>query len=109
MRVQCNIPELDDNWIEVDERWTRAEMVALYEATIKEVFDTWILKKVSACNIVVGEDIVTDPALLTFDSIDDVDVRVYGFLAGALYEAVGNLFLASKTSARALSPTSDTA
>lgn len=89
MRFHCTVPGLENNWVEVDERWTRKELGEMNDATTVEGFVGWLAKKLTACHIeTVYGDPITDPATLTPELIDErVDVRLYDFLGRVLVQA----------------------
>lgn len=91
-----NTEGLDLNqWVDITEVWTRRESKALDEATIGEVINYWLPKKVTAMRIVDSKgNVHTDPSTLNLENewMDDLDQRVYGFLANVLYKALTALF-----------------
>ena len=88
MRFICNIAGLEQNWVEFSDVWTRREDTDLFSLPEQEGFSKYFARKCTACHIEqVGGEPITDPAQLTYDGLNDVDLRVFGFLAGSIYIA----------------------
>ena len=103
MRVECDQAGFEQNWLEIDEAWTRREVLALGEADEEELLAI-LRRKVTACNIErVGGEPVTDPAQLDEDTLLDADEVVWGWLARALYLVIGRRRSLGNLSARLLS------
>jgi hypothetical protein len=88
MRIECQEPGFEQNWVEVSDRWTRRETANLYTVAGEEYF-VLLRQKVTACNIVpVVGDPITDPQGIAPDNLMDCDETVHGFLGGALQMAI---------------------
>jgi hypothetical protein len=98
--MQCTLPEFEDCWLEVSERWTRAERTQLATANA----DQWIAlfgTKVLACNLRTEDgQVMTQPAAVTWDSIDLMDMRLAGFVGASLSTACSELLNLGKVSRR---------
>lgn len=84
-----------EQWIEISDVWTRKESKLLDDATIGQVFDEWLPKKVIAMRIVDSlGNVHTDPRELSMAVpwLDDLDQRIYGMLSNVLYKALTALF-----------------
>ena len=84
-----------DQYLEVSEVWTRRESKALDEATINEVINEWLPKKLISMRIVDSlGNVHTDPKTLNLENdwMDDLDQRVYGMLSNVLYKTLTALF-----------------
>lgn len=91
MRYECRIEGLEHNWVEVDERWTRAEVNALNSAGEKETLALFH-KKALACSITAEDgEIVTDPKQLTAEFLDKVRIELIGFIGAVLPVATRKL------------------
>lgn len=93
MRYNCDVPDLEGSWVDVSERWTRGEILAYQKAQTPEAEMEWIRRKVVACHIqTINGDPITDPALLTLETIDtEVDLRLFWFLGSVINTAVGEM------------------
>jgi len=89
MRFICNIPGLEQNWVEFSEVWTRREGKELFDLPEKAAFDKFFPLKATACNLEQVDSVVvfTDPQAVKYDGLDDMDARVFGFLSRALFSA----------------------
>ncbi len=100
LRYYCDIPGLEDNWVEVSEVWTLREVRAMLAATGDEYYDL-LHGKIEACHIErLGGEAITDPADITDEALEDVDLRLVDFLGGALPRAVEHLRSLGPTSGR---------
>jgi len=86
IRIECSIEDFGDTWVEVSDKWTRRE----YRDMLDAEGDAWLdlfHAKVEACHIQTDGEPITDPQELTEDMLDDVDMRVLGFLGGLFIDA----------------------
>ena len=100
MKIQCTLEDFPECWIEVSERWTRAEERELVTANGEQ----WLAlfhKKVVACNLrdESGQYLNT-PAAVTWDTFDLLDVRLAGFVGASLATACLELRNLGKVSRR---------
>jgi len=92
LRYTCDEPGLDANWLDIAEAWTLRERREFWETATDDAVLDWARRKVGACHIVTATGAVIDQgADLTLTGLDDVDLRVVGFIGRALVEAVGSL------------------
>jgi len=90
IRVECSTPGLEENWVEVTEVWTRGELREYTSKKGDEFIALW-RKKVEACNFVTAQgEAITDPNQV-HDRLDDLDLRLVGFITAALIEATNYL------------------
>ncbi len=78
IRVECTTPGLEENWLDVSDFWTRAELQEYGELSGDPFVDLW-RKKVVACHIETGDVAINDPAKV-HDQIDQLDIRLIKFL-----------------------------
>lgn len=106
MKFICNLEGFTDNWIEFSDSWTRREGKELFELAERDAFNKFVPLKCIACHIeqVDGEPL-TDPAKLSYDALDDVDLVVFGFMARALFSCYQELTRLGNASARLSSST----
>lgn len=90
IRMECTAPGFEETWVEVSDRWTRREFKAMVDAGGAEWLEMFH-DKVTACHIQASGEAITDPAAVTEDALDDVDMQVLGFLGTVLLEAVAHL------------------
>lgn len=89
--MQCTLPDFIDCWVEISEKWTRAEEKMLAFADDQQWLELW-QRKVLACNLRTATgDYITAPADVTLDRLDDLDVQLAGFVGGALAYACREL------------------
>lgn len=88
-RVACHADGFERNWLEIDARWTRREIDALDKATDETVFDI-LRPKVTACHVELADGACIDrPQDLTYAQMQDADILVFGWAAGAAYTVIG--------------------
>jgi hypothetical protein len=98
--MQCTLPEFEDCWLEISEKWTRSERTQLTLATA----DQWIAlfqAKTLACNLRTDDGTaLTQPGAVTWDVIDQMDMRLAGFVGASLSTACSELMNLGKVSRR---------
>jgi len=100
MRYYCDMDGLGDNWIEVSPSWTRREVREMHEAEGPEFMDIW-RRKVTACHLEKQDgEPITDPSIVTEDVLDDLDLRLLGFVGGVLSQATLDLRTLGNVSGR---------
>ena len=101
LRYTCDEPGLEENWVDISERWTLRERREFWETSTDDAVLEWARRKVDGCHIVTATGaLLTQAAELTLAGLDDVDLRVVGFIGRALVEAVGSLGNLGNASAR---------
>jgi hypothetical protein len=99
IRVECSTPGLEENWVEVSDVWTRGELRD-YTAKKGDEFVALWRAKVTACNFVTAKgEAITDP-LLVHDRLDDLDLRLLGFITTAPLEATSYLLALGEVNKR---------
>jgi hypothetical protein len=100
MKIQCTLPEFEDCWLEISEKWSRAERIQVATATN----DQWIKlfqTKVLACNLRdESGQYLTQPAAVTWDALDQMDLRLAGFVGASLSTACSELMNLGKVNRR---------
>ena len=100
MRIQCTLEDFPECCVEVSEKWTRAEERELVTANADQFIGLW-QRKVLACNLRTEDgEYITKPADVTWDIIDQMDVRLAGFVGGVLATACMELRNLGKVSRR---------
>ncbi len=109
VKLTCSLEGFQDNWVEVTEHWTRKDLRILAETNEVPALLALLREKLVGCHIrVEGRDeFVTRPEDLTEELIDDMDLRVWGFLAYVLTETCIYLRSLGNMSGRVLSRISD--
>lgn len=106
MKFVCQLEGFAENWIEFSDVWTRREGKDLFELPERDAFDKYVPLKAVACHIEIpGGKPITDPQALTYDGLDNIDARLFGFLARALFNAYTELTRLGNASARLSSST----
>ena len=91
LKFYCDIEGLEENWVEVDERWTREETRRLNSAGEEETLALFH-SKVKKCSLTSEDGVtVTDPKAVTADFLDTVRVELIGFIGAVLPRAVRQL------------------
>jgi len=98
-RIDCDFPGLDGNWIEISDRWTQREAVAMTEAA-DESFYALLRAKTVAVHIVAGDTVIASPEQLDAEHLLDADVAVLGWLGSVLPIAVARRRTLGNASAR---------
>lgn len=101
LRYTCDEPGLEENWLDISERWTFNERREFWETGTDEAVLEWARRKVMDCRIVTETGtVLAQGADLTLANLGDVDLRIGGFIGRALVEAVGSLGNLGNASAR---------
>lgn len=98
VRVECTTEGLEENWVEVSDFWTRAELSAYSKTSGDEFISLW-RRKVVACHIVTGDLVIDDP-LQVHEQLDGLDIRLMRFLTGAVTEATSYLLTLGEANKR---------
>lgn len=110
IRIECTTPTLEDNYIELTDHWTRADLAALFQPG--QTADL-ARRKITACHLARGAPPnpdrqggaapLIDPATLYTPEGDlhpDLDLRLLHFIPAALLLAANQLATLGKTNAR---------
>lgn len=90
VRVSCSTEGLEENWVEVSDRWTRKELVDFL--TLKgQPFLDMFAAKVTACHLVRADGTVLDDPANVLLRRDDLDLRLFRFPVSAVLEATDYL------------------
>lgn len=99
IRVECTTEGLEECWIEVDEAWSRRELRE-YTAARGEPFVALWRGKVTACHLLtVTGDVITEPGQV-HERLDDLDVRLLGFVSQGPLEVTGHLLVLGEVNKR---------
>ncbi len=99
VRVVCDTPGLEANWVEVDEVWTRKELQAFVTLEGDEYWELWA-RKVVACHIELPSgEVITAPERVR-TALDDLDLRLLRWLSTAVLTATQYLLNLGEGSAR---------
>ncbi len=99
VHIECDIEGLTDNWIEISDRWTQRESVAMMEVA-NDAFYALLRAKTIAVNIDAGGTLIATPDQLTGDNLLDADVALIGWLGMVLPLAVARRRTLGNASAR---------
>lgn len=99
VKVECSTPGLEANWIEVSDVWSRGELRDYTSLKGDQFIELW-RRKVTGVNLatVTGE-VIDDPAVV-HDKLDDLDLRLIGFITAALLEATSYLLVLGEVNRR---------
>lgn len=100
MIIYCDADSFEDNWIELDDRWTLRDHRELDTASGEELM-ALLRRKTRACHLRMETgDVLTEPAALTEDALLDADSVLIGWLGGVGYHVIGRLRTLGNVSAR---------
>lgn len=104
LKYTCDIPGFEDCWFELSERWTRGELKAFF-ADRGDAYLALIRKKIVAIHMTADPDqidggAITDPAQLTPEATDHVDITLWKWFATALNVGVDELYSMGEAHAR---------
>lgn len=106
MRIECGIEGLEENWIEFEAVWTRKEIKEWDQIDAGEPLLAFIRRKATGCHLArPGLAALTDPADLTEENLDLVDLRLVEFVGSAPTLAAYALRALGKLSGRPSSAT----
>ncbi|MFZ1755037.1 MAG: hypothetical protein WBO46_14950 [Caldilineaceae bacterium] len=107
VRFAVDIEGLEEDWVEVSESWTRAEVRGVNEAEEAALLG-YLQRKLTACHLTrPGQEPLTDPALLDEERMDELDLRLIDFLGTVLIQAAVHLRSLGPLAGRLLLPGSD--
>lgn len=99
VRAECTIPGFEQNWLEVDDVWSRRELTDYLAAKGAEYRAFWA-RKVTACHLsTIDGETVTDPAQV-YERLDDFDVRLTGFVQQSVLRVTDHLLTLGGMSVR---------
>jgi hypothetical protein len=106
MRIECDAEGFEHNWLDVADKWTRREIIALENFSIADnaEFFAMLKRKTKACHIVLDSgDVIDDPECLDYNSLLDADEIIWGWLGQSMWIAIGRRRTLGNLSARLLS------
>lgn len=109
IKFTCDIDGLRDNWIGMSESWTQRESKEA-EASMSAGWTEYLAflsNKIEACNLITSNGTIEDFANVTEGSLDDMDLRLVGFIGGMLQQTIARLRALGNVSARVLLSTKD--
>lgn len=105
IRIECTLPELAGNWVDLSDVWTRREASDFYAAAIAgndAVTFPLLQRKLTAVHLHLADGTpVTDVAML-FERFDDLDVRLARWLATNIMDALQRMLAMGEAQRRLL-------
>lgn len=105
IRIECTLPELAGNWVDLSDVWTRREASDFYAASLAAndaVTFPLLQKKLTAVHLHLADGTpITDVATL-FDRFDDLDVRLARWLATNIMDALQRMLALGEAQRRLL-------
>ena len=86
-RYECGIEGLEANWVDVSDAWTRRESREAMDADEDATLEI-LRHKLTGCHLETTLGPIDDPALLTVEALDEMDVRIVRFLGTVLMQAI---------------------
>lgn len=100
MKIQCTLPEFEDCWIEVSEKWSGTERNTVAAPTAEQWLDLFH-SKVLGCHLRDCDgQALSKPVDVTWPMLDNLDVRLAGFVMGCLNTACAELLHLGKVARR---------
>lgn len=88
LKLYCTVPGLEENWIELPERWTLRDQREIEQAD-RDAFLDLLRRKVVAIHLITEDgDVLDEPAALTEERLEGLDVRLDQFLATVMQSAI---------------------
>lgn len=81
MRFDCDLPEFPGAFVEFSEVWTRKELAEFLELAGDSYVAFWLRKIIALSLPLVDGGVIVDPAALTMEAYDNLDVRLVYWLA----------------------------
>ena len=104
----CSNEGYEENWVEVDNKWTGVDAAAADMATTWTDVIPLLHSKVTACHLIRDDgSVMTDITELTFEKRVEFNPVVQGFVSGIPQQATNRLKSLGNVSARVLSSTKD--
>lgn len=98
-KYQCDIPGFEDCWFELSERWTRGELKAFFAETGNKYLDL-VRSKIIACYFAAEGAPITEPAQLTSENVDRIDIWLWKWFGTAVAVGVDELYSMGEAHAR---------
>ncbi len=99
VRIECDLPGLEGNWIEISDKWTQREAVAMMDAADAS-FYSLLQSKCVAVHIMAGDTLISAPDQLDAEHLLDADVAIIGWLGTVMPIAVARRRTLGNASAR---------
>ena len=88
---KCDVDGFEKAFVIFNDVWSRGDVRAFWDTGGEDHLQL-ILSKVQGCRIpLVNGDVITDPADLTVDVLDDVDIRLWGWFVNQPTKHVAEL------------------
>ena len=108
IRVECTTEGLEECWIEVDDAWSRRELREYTKLKGDPFVELW-RRKVTACHLQTATgEVITEPVQV-HERLDDLDMRLLGFVGQAPLEVTGHLLVLGEVNKRLSLPGADPA
>lgn len=109
IRVECTTEGLEECWLEVDEVWSRRELRQYTQELKGAPFIELWRRKVTGCYLLTGTgEAITNP-LEVHDRVDDLDVRLLGFVSQGPNAVTEHLLVLGEVNKRLSLPGADPA
>ena len=93
LHYDCTLADLEDNWVEISEVWSRKEMSDLADADDYAAMLGFWTSKIKQMHIITLDGVViTNPVNLTEEILEEsLDVRLCDFLGFVMMQACAHL------------------
>lgn len=109
IRVECTTEGLEDCWLEVKDAWSRRELREYAKELKGSPFIALWRQKVTACHLLTVEgEVIADPQQV-HERLDDLDVRLLGFVSQAPLAVTEHLLVLGEVNKRLSLPGADSA
>lgn len=105
IRIECTLPALAGNWVDLSDVWTRGEIRAWYAGALanrEEVTHPLLARKLVGVHLYLADGTLVEDAATLFERIDDFDIRLVRWLAAAVMDALKELMAMGEAKRRLL-------
>lgn len=99
MKYQCDLPDFEDCFVELSERWTRGQLTQFFTVTGGDYLDL-IRSKITAIHLTTEDGVIDTPEALTMEATDQVDIWLWKWFGTAIAVGVDELYSMGEAHAR---------
>lgn len=94
IRIECTLPALAGNWVDLSDVWTRGEVRAWYAGALAgkdEVTFPLLAQKLVGVHLHLADGTLVEDAATLFERIDELDMRLVRWLSLGVMDALKEL------------------
>jgi hypothetical protein len=107
VRYSCAVEGYEDSWVELDTRWTRADETRVLALRLKTEALDMLRAKCKAVHLVDGTRVYNDPAQLTNEEMESIDLILWGFVTSIVLIQYKEMQAITDFATRVSPPTSE--